>query len=250
MWHTAKQLFVLSPVAFVLGLSATLASAQQCTGTSPTTRVPVIELYTSQGCSSCPPADHWLSQFAPNEAAVRLSLHVKYWDYIGWKDPFAKVEFAERQRQLATRNRSTSVYTPGVFLSGVEWRDWSGPGHTSARWKQLSAAPSAADIQITDTHVNVQLRELGRAAREPQLLVALTKDNNVSKVNAGENRGETLKNDYVVTYWSGPVAFSPQGQAKFALPSPRSGHRVAAIVQDRLSGEVLQAFQTKVCGIS
>src|SRR5262245_35977291 len=87
----------------------------------------LVELYTSEGCSSCPPADRWLAtlgqRYAPG-SVVPLALHVDYWDYIGWKDPYAKREFSLRQRKLSQLQRMALVYTPQVVLQGRDFRRW------------------------------------------------------------------------------------------------------------------------------
>ena len=113
----------------VAALAATMPTAQAatCQATSPKNTVALVELYTSQGCSSCPPADRWLSQLPSRidaNRAIPLALHVGYWDYIGWKDPFAKREFNDRQSQLAALNGNRTRYTPGVFVQGRE-TNWS-----------------------------------------------------------------------------------------------------------------------------
>ena len=112
-------------LSLVLVSVAGVSAASSCRVQSPAHRVALIELYTSQGCSSCPPADRWLSalpqRFRPTEA-IPLALHVGYWDYIGWKDPYARPEFKLRQREWATANQSRTVYTPGVFVQGLELR--------------------------------------------------------------------------------------------------------------------------------
>ena len=112
---------VLIAAAFAATMPAAQAAA--CQATSPKNTVALVELYTSQGCSSCPPADRWLSQLPSridSNRAVPLALHVGYWDYIGWKDPFAKREFNDRQSQLAALNGNRTRYTPGVFVQGVK----------------------------------------------------------------------------------------------------------------------------------
>src|SRR5258708_33064840 len=91
------------------------ASAAQCVARSGERTVALVELYTSEGCSSCPPADRWLSSIGrtfPPDRVVPLALHVDYWDYIGWKDPYARREFSQRQRRLSPLQRRAVVYTP------------------------------------------------------------------------------------------------------------------------------------------
>ena len=90
-------------------------------------RVALIELYTSEGCSSCPPADRWLSKLRNERQLWRdyvpIAFHVDYWDYIGWRDRFAHTEYSNRQRQYQREGGTGVVYTPGFFNNGEEWRD-------------------------------------------------------------------------------------------------------------------------------
>ena len=113
-------------VIFLLMISGGLTKAQTFeSGNKP---VSLIELYTSQGCSSCPPADRWLSSLNDDENLwskfVPMAFHVDYWDYIGWKDPFASKEYSQRQRRYAGEYGESTVYTPGVRKNGAEWRLW------------------------------------------------------------------------------------------------------------------------------
>ena len=108
--------------------SAAPAPGAQCKARSGAGTAALVELYTSQGCSSCPPADRWLSTLGGRFAAERvvpLSLHVDYWDYLGWKDPYAKRRFSERQRKLSVLQRMALVYTPQVVVQGRDFRSWN-----------------------------------------------------------------------------------------------------------------------------
>src|SRR5579871_5557653 len=107
----------------------TPAMAQTCRKESPAHTVALLELYSSEGCSSCPPADRALSGLkaaAQADEVVPLALHVDYWDYIGWTDRFAKPEFTQRQNLLAAEANSRAVYTPEMFLGTRELRNWHG----------------------------------------------------------------------------------------------------------------------------
>src|SRR5512139_200416 len=111
----------------LLALAAASAQAMQCSARSPATTTALVELYTSEGCDSCPPADRWLSSlgakgYAPDRV-VPIALHVDYWDYIGWKDPYARQAFSARQRKMAALARASLVYTPQVLLQGRDFRD-------------------------------------------------------------------------------------------------------------------------------
>ena len=122
-----RALILCLVVIFVANLNAqntslTFQSAREQTA--------LIELYTSEGCSSCPPAETWLSRLKESPGLWRdfvpLAFHVDYWDYLGWGDPWANKSFSDRQRAYAKQWRSDSIYTPGFVLNGKEWRDWSG----------------------------------------------------------------------------------------------------------------------------
>ena len=111
--------------AMILVLSQS-AFAEEIQFNSGNKQVALLELYTSQGCSSCPPADAWLSELK-NESGlwtefVPVALHVSYWDYLGWKDRFSKKEYSSRQRLHKGQGHVKVVYTPGFFLNGKEWK--------------------------------------------------------------------------------------------------------------------------------
>jgi len=107
---------------------STISVAAECSAKSGTQSTPLLELYTSEGCSSCPPADKWMSSIAGSgftaDKVVPLAFHVDYWDYIGWKDRFGKAEYSNRQRQAAKHDFAAFVYTPQVMLNGTDFRDW------------------------------------------------------------------------------------------------------------------------------
>jgi len=235
---------------FELMLAAALAAAPTaCNVKSPSHTVALVELFTSQGCSSCPPADRWLSQLAVSaqtQRIVPLSLHVGYWDYIGWKDPFAQRAFNERQRWLAGLARNATVYTPGVFVGNAEMRDWRSRSAFEAAVKSINATPARARIELgavvagdqVETRISAQAD-----ASDARLFVALVANGLQTAVKAGENSGETLRNDHVVRTWSGPLALNA-GNLKWSLPAGLTARdaRVVAFVQRTGSGEVLQAI--------
>lgn len=237
--------------ALALALAAVAPAADaSCKASSPDHSVALVELYTSQGCSSCPPADRWLSRLAkqvPPESAVPIALHVGYWDYIGWKDPFARREFNARQSQLAAANGSRNVYTPGVFVQGRETR-WSHPASFDAELRAVNRRPAAArivldQVEARDQHIEfrAQAEATKPGVKNAQLFVALVQNGLSTAVSAGENRGETLANDRVTRAWSGPL---PLGTRTLSLAVPTatlSDLALVAFVED--AGGVLQALQ-------
>lgn len=240
------------------------AVAGQCSAQSGARTAVLVELYTSEGCDSCPPADRWLSSlqsqgYTPDKV-VPLALHVDYWDYIGWKDPYAKREFATRQRRQAELKRAKIIYTPQVVLQGQDFRRW-GTGDFAAAVAKMNGQPPRAKIGLTldavgrtsvDVTLNAEL--LSSADRKDSAVYLAAFENKLtSQVSAGENKGKTLPHDYVVREWVGPIEFGDQLKvsAKRALPllpnaDPRQSG-VAAFVQNRSTGDVLQALMLPAC---
>ena len=238
--------------------------AAQCSAQSGARTAVLVELYTSEGCDSCPPADKWLSSlqsqgYTPDKV-VPLALHVDYWDYIGWKDPYAKREFATRQRRLADLKRAKIVYTPQVVMQGQDFRRWASRDFADAVEKMNSQAPRAKigltlnAIGRTSAEVTLTVELLASAERkEAAVYLAAFENKLTSQVSAGENRGKTLPHDFVVREWVGPIEFGPDAKVteKRSLPllpdaNPKQSG-VAAFVQNRSTGDVLQALMLPAC---
>ena len=113
-----------------LACASLSAQAQTCSARSAAHSTPVVELYTSEGCNSCPPADRWLSALSAKHEVVALAFHVDYWDRLGWADRFASPAFTQRQAQQQAVNGSRYSYTPQVVINGVDRKDWSGTAIT------------------------------------------------------------------------------------------------------------------------
>lgn len=247
----------------LLALAATSVHAQPgaCTVTSGPGTAALVELYTSEGCSSCPPADRWLSTLRESalgaDRLVPLGLHVDYWDYIGWRDPFALPLFSARQRELAAIHRARVVYTPQVVLAGKDYRGWSSRRFTDAV-ATVNATPARARITLAlsasgngSTGLRVTASVPERDGREDAALYVTRYENGLStRVERGENRGKTLNHDFVAREWWGPLALGPAGDVAFErlLDAQRLGRGgIAAFVQSRRTGEVLQALALPGC---
>jgi len=231
----------------------------QCVSQSGPGTTALVELYTSEGCSSCPPADRWLAtlgqRYAPG-SVVPLALHVDYWDYIGWKDPYAKREFSLRQRKLSQLQRMALVYTPQVVLQGRDFRGWGTKGFDEAV-ARINAQPARANLKLKllradanglDVEVSA---ELARPVDDPALYLAAYQGRLESRVTAGENRGRILTHDHVVLEWLGPFAITSRLVERRTLPllpgAVATNSGVAAFVQSRRTGEVLQALLRSTC---
>jgi hypothetical protein len=253
-------LFVL---AWVLGSASCADAAPQCAAKSPATTTALVELYTSEGCDSCPPADRWLSSlgtkgYAPDRV-VPIALHVDYWDYIGWKDPYARQAFSARQRKMAALARAAAVYTPQVLLQGRDFRAWRGSAFEQAV-ASINARPARARIALAlearnkdafEVEASAELLE-GLPPANLGLYLGAYENKLVSDVKAGENRGKSLPHDYVVLQWAGPFEFKgtklAERQRLALLPKAVAANSgVVAFVQNRASGEVLQALMLPAC---
>ena len=167
-----------------------LAKAKDLSFTSSANQVALLELYSSEGCSSCPPADQFFASLRENKnlwsSFVPVGFHVDYWDRLGWVDKLAQKEFTQRQRLYARFWNSNRVYTPGLVLNGNEWKQWrngiSLPPQQSAGVLQLTARPSGKVSAVFSPQ---------KTLKRPQLFVALLANGVSSKVLTGENAGRT-----------------------------------------------------------
>ena len=240
------------------------AADPACSASSGPHTTALVELYTSEGCDTCPPADHWLSSlfsrgFTPAQV-VPLALHVDYWDYIGWKDPFGRSEFSVRQQKIAAMRRPVIVYTPQVVLQGQDFRRWASDDFNE-EVSRINARPARARIALSIRAVEPKLiradlsATLSDAAERKNAAVYLAAYENrlASDVKAGENEGKRLQHDFVVREWIGPLAFGEGGKLEEsrALPLlPGANPKnlgVAAFVQNRSNFEVLQALMLPAC---
>jgi len=239
------------------------AHPADCTVRSGAQTAALVELYTSEGCSSCPPADRWLSSLAKPGVKARvvpIAFHINYWDYIGWKDLYADERYSERQRDLARVFGAHSVYTPQVVIGGRDYRGWRGERDTLAAIEKVNAAAPRAQIELRA----VATAEGGIAASataklstgvkpdDLALVVVPTQDGLSSRVTAGENNGEHLRHAFVARDLA--IAKAAGSSSMQAAPTFRPGAgwnlekmSVSAFVQNLRTGEVLQAVSGPVC---
>jgi hypothetical protein len=223
-----------------------------CEARSAARQTPLVELYTSEGCSSCPPADRWLSTLKGAPAAgqaqppvLAAAFHVSYWDRLGWADRFASAEFTARQAELMRPSGARYVYTPQVLVNGRDWRGW--PSLPVA-----AEGPARASILLRRQGDQVQVRVSPGPGAPPQLALwwALLEDGHVSAVSAGENRGEQLRHAHVVRRYgrlpawpaAGAVASLPPWMASAKGEGGRTA-RLLVVVTDAATGAPLQAAQ-------
>ncbi len=220
------------------------AAAPRCEVQSGPQRTPVIELFTSEGCSSCPPADQWLSGLK-GAPVVAQAFHVGYWDYIGWVDRFATAANTQRQRELANTNRLSSIYTPQLVRDGRDWPGWRG-----TRPAQVVPPPSgnparaAIALQQTDGADQFTARVTpGEGVGAWTAYWTVTEHGHNSRVKAGENKGEFLKHDFVVRQYTPVGRYQGAQTLRFVAmaATPEHPRQINLVVQDARSGEPLQA---------
>ncbi|HEX6156976.1 MAG TPA: DUF1223 domain-containing protein [Burkholderiales bacterium] len=233
------------PLAVLLLLPG-IASAAQCSARSGAGTAALVELYTAEGCSSCAPADRWLSTLSsrPAGSVVPVALHVDYWDYIGSKDPYAKREFSLRQRKFSPLQRMALVYTPQVMLQGRDFRGWGGKAFDEALTR-INAQPAKANLRLAILGADAGGLQVEAAAELVQASAA-------ADLYLAAYGSRLLAHDYVVLQWEGPFAVSATSLVERRklplLPGAAPAHSgVAAFVQDRRTREVLQALLRSYC---
>jgi len=250
-------------ILFIAGIPAVAlpaAGSAACSVHSGQRTAALIELYTSEGCSSCPPADQKLARLPqvlePGAEAFALALHVNYWDSIGWQDPYAQSVFSERQSWLVHANHHDVVYTPHFFVSGTELS----PGQDGLRDEviRVNARPAKAEIQLNSSRTSNGALMIDVVAHAPEgvgpaaLYLALAENGLVSKVLRGENGGLTLTHEHVARTWIGPIVLTNEtAQVHREMPLPGGAVpaqlELVAFVEDEHTGKILQAVGSQAC---
>ncbi len=185
---------IISVLLLILASSASLA--KELHFESGDYQNTLLELYTSEGCSSCPPADKWLSALKHHpklfSEIVPVAFHVDYWDYIGWQDKFADSEYSQRQQQHYRQGNVSSVYTPGLLRDGVEDRSWRYNRDDLTREKT-----GKLSVDVLDDIVYVNFKPTKKHGTLVAHVVLLGSGLS-STVTAGENENRVLKHDFVV----------------------------------------------------
>jgi hypothetical protein len=251
--------------AIMMTAVAASTHAATCAAESSAQRVALLELYTSEGCNSCPPTDRWVSELPARgygrASVVTLAFHVDYWNDLGWPDPFAKAQFSERQRMASRRNGARVIYTPQLLLNGRDYRRGSLFDDFGSRLGNLNRDPARAMISLrlqaegaAGLTVSGSVAVTDAAARTgAHAFLALYENNLSNHVTAGENRGKRLRHDFVVRDLAGPFPVDASGVARLQQwlqldPGWKTGDlHVAAFVQSERSGDVLQALAMPVC---
>ncbi|MFK7964796.1 MAG: DUF1223 domain-containing protein [Burkholderiaceae bacterium] len=265
--------FMRIPMGFAILaalVSPAIAQAEhQCSVLSPKNRVALVELYTSEGCSSCPPADKWLSALSESGLSTKqvlpLAMHVDYWDYIGWKDRFADPRYTKRQRNHAVNNRLRNIYTPQVVTAGKDTRDWYRARSFLSRVSAINQEQASISIELSASagevtgaplQVSIAVAPVAGADDLPersQVHLMVYEDSLSTEVSRGENAGELLTHDRVVRAWARPQSLteplttSADFERSVELPGDvdLANMGVAAFVENG-KGEIVQATECRL----
>ena len=233
----------------------------------------MVELYTSEGCSSCPPADNFLRQLGAaldddgaTLQAVPLAFHVDYWNYLGWRDPFSKAAFTTRQREVPA-NRGRGIYTPEFVADGYEAR---GGNAVLRAIKSANKQKSAADIRLEiaarepneiakatnpdAAEIQAQIQIQNRTDDAAHAFLAVYERDITRQIHAGENHGKTLKHDFIVRHWSRPIPVregANETGMNVQIPADwkRENLGVAVVVVNQKTGRTVQAVKVALASL-
>ncbi len=212
-----------------------------CQTSQPATETPVVvELFTSEGCSSCPPADAVLADLARRPGVIALAYHVDYWDYLGWKDRFADPAFTTRQRDyarlFATRGEDAGIFTPQMIVQGTSGFVGSDRAKAARAIAAARSRPGPGRLTLETKAIAARIRvryTYDGPTRGRTLRVSVVEDDLRSDVRRGENQGRTLTHAAVVRVQTAS-ALAARGETELALPADlvHGNARVVAFVQD------------------
>jgi len=239
-------------------LSLPASGAESIVVNSGDRQTAVLELYTSEGCSSCPPADRWLSELVTTGKqdidVLALAFHVDYWDYLGWKDRFSSADYTKRQRKLGANNLQRTIYTPEFFVNGKEAR---GAAKILRMIQQANQQAAPLNLHLTVARDRSELVVTLRAPAErdtvgPVQHRYLVYENNLATdVKRGENSGEVLHHQQVVRYMSRAQGLQVENQHRIVIDPEWQGENIGVAVLVTSPGDrhYLQAVHTPVASL-
>lgn len=235
---------LLLPLVAVLLVLTSIDGRAQTSATDAVPAAPVVlELYTSQGCSSCPPADALIAELAERPDVIALALHVDYWDYLGWKDTFGRPEHTARQRNYAKAAHKRTIFTPEMIVQGAD----RVKGHDAAAIAGLIAAhrqaPAGAALSLerSGDRLTIRISPIDGVAVGPSdiHLVRFQPSEQVT-IEAGENAGREVDYANIVTDWRTVGNWDGVTPLEFTLDAP-GPEPVAVIVQETRMGPIVSA---------
>ncbi len=199
----------------------------------------VVELFTSQGCSSCPPADALIRELHKDPSVITIAYHVDYWDSLGWKDPFSSRTWTQRQGQYVRAFKLGSSYTPQVVVDGAREMIGSNSFAVRAAIDEASKRGSVASVKVSVDHGQATI-ETNAPRAGLELIVVTTEDGIVTKIERGENRGRTQADDAIARTFTRYIDVAAGVTTRrAAIQQPRGS--VVAMLQDPATLKILAA---------
>ncbi|WGW03252.1 DUF1223 domain-containing protein [Tropicibacter oceani] len=231
---------MLARLIFTLALWASL-----CGGAQAQDNPVVVELFTSQGCSSCPPADALLAELGQRDDVIPLALHVDYWDYIGWKDRFAKPGFTTRQKGYARAQGEKMVYTPQIIVNGVEDTVGSRPMKVAELIQKHAAHPAQVKLEVSRQGGQLVIRASSAHPMRPSdIHIVRYQPRREIAILRGENAGNKFTYTHIVDDWK--VAGRWDGQGTYETRVPIEGDQpVVVLVQEPRYGPIVAAARLR-----
>jgi hypothetical protein len=222
---------------FALALAAALAPAARAQQTPV-----VVELFTSQGCATCPPADALLDQIAARPGVIALALHVDYWDYLGWKDAFAQPQFSDRQKAYAKSRRERSIFTPQMIVQGADPMIGHDEPAITASIAAHQARPAPVSLQLArnGSGLDIVISPAAGPVGPADVHVVEILPEHAMTIEAGENAGHSFTYSNIVTGWHTVARWDGASEVDIHAEGLDPGP-VAVIVQGERMGPVLAA---------
>jgi hypothetical protein len=239
-----KKVLVLSFIlmsAFLI-ISQNIFSDETVTFSSTQRQTQLLEIFSSQGCSSCPPAQNWVNRFEKNpdlwNTVIPVVYHVDYWDYIGWKDRFGKREFSNRQRMYKSNGNVKSVYTPGFVLNGKEWRGFFSRENLPESLKKTGTLTGTLIVESTPEKIRATY---GKPQPGLKLNLAILGFGFETDVKNGENRNRKLDENFTVVGFAAADSNSGSWEIEIPVLTKIKAERYAAAVWVEKESTVIQA---------
>jgi hypothetical protein len=238
---------VMRTLCMAAAVAATQAVAAQAQDAQPEAEPGVvIELYTSQGCAACPPADTLFATLADRPGVIALALHVDYWDYIGWRDRFAKPEFTARQKSYARRSGSATIYTPQMIVGGTDRVQGFRPMAVQDLLVQhASRAPTVRlSLHRTGGSLHIQAESDPPLGRDVSVQLVRYEPTQSMRISAGENAGLEATYRNVVTLWAEVARWDGAGRITYETPV-EGAQPIVVILQEADNGAILSAMRLR-----
>jgi len=197
----------------------------------------VVELFTSQGCSSCPPAEALIRELHKDPNVITIAYHVDYWDYLGWKDPFSSRLWTQRQGQYIQAFKLQSSYTPQIVVDGARQMIGSNAFAVRAAIDEASKRGSVASVKVSADRGSVTIET--NAPREGlELIIVTTEDGIVTKIERGELHGTTQTNDAIARTFARFIDVAA-GVTTRRVATPNAHATSVAMLQDPVTLRIL-----------